>query len=205
MRRLADQEPETRRWIDEIPCDGSAVLWDVGANVGVFSMYAAARGLRVVAVEPAPQNLLLLALNVAKNRCGDRVTLLPTALGEISGVAEMNLSSHEFGSAHHGFGTTETFRGKPTPAALSRFRLAGISIDDAVSTLGLPAPTHIKIDVDGIELMVLHGALTSLRQVAGACVELKHEEQIVGQIVAQLESVGLALVARSSRNGFFSR
>ena len=57
---FSTKEPETLEWIDEIP-QGS-VLWDIGANIGLYTCYAAkARGCRVFAFEPSVFNLELLA------------------------------------------------------------------------------------------------------------------------------------------------
>jgi hypothetical protein len=54
------KEPETLEWIDGIP--HGSVVWDIGANVGIYTCYAAkARGARVIAFEPSVFNLELLA------------------------------------------------------------------------------------------------------------------------------------------------
>ena len=51
-RSLLSKEPETITWLDRLEEDD--VLWDVGACVGSYSIYAAVRrGVRVVAFEPA--------------------------------------------------------------------------------------------------------------------------------------------------------
>ena len=205
MQRYADAEPETRTWIDAMVVNQDSVLWDVGANVGVFSIYAAMRGLSVVAAEPAPQNLMLLTRNITLNHAVERVTVLPIALSLASGSARMKLSDLRFGSAGHGFGTADMFRGKAPRTPHSEFALAGISIDDAVAHLNLPSPTYLKIDVDGIELAILRGAQIALRGVVGACVELKHQPRVVEQIISTLAAAGLQLHHRSKRNGFFSR
>jgi FkbM family methyltransferase len=205
MQRYADVEPETRTWIDAMMVNQDSVLWDVGANVGVFSIYAAMRGLSVVAAEPAPQNLMILTRNIALNHVVERVTVLPIALSLSSGSARMKLSDLRFGSAENGFGTTDMFRGGAPRTPQSEFALAGISIDDAVAHLNLPPPTYLKIDVDGIELAILRGASIALRGVVEVCVELKHEPRVVEQIISTLAEAGLQLQHRSKRNGFFSR
>ena len=52
-RSYNEKEPETLDWIDTALVDGDVFL-DVGANVGVYSLYAALRHprLRVIAIEP---------------------------------------------------------------------------------------------------------------------------------------------------------
>jgi hypothetical protein len=64
-RTLMTKEPETLEWIDGF--EKSDVLWDVGANVGLYTLYAALRGLSVLAFEPSPGNYFLLSRNIELN------------------------------------------------------------------------------------------------------------------------------------------
>ena len=65
-RTATTREPDTIAWIDGF--EPGSVLWDIGANVGVYSLYAAlARDVRVVAFEPAAANFFLLTRNIALN------------------------------------------------------------------------------------------------------------------------------------------
>jgi precorrin-6B methylase 2 len=67
--RFVYDEPETVWWIDQIVQPGDCV-WDVGANVGLYALYAASRvgvGGTVVAFEPAADNYAALCRNVALN------------------------------------------------------------------------------------------------------------------------------------------
>ena len=50
------KEPETIAWLNDLP--QSSTFWDIGANVGIFSIYAAKTKLAtVIAVEPSNLNL----------------------------------------------------------------------------------------------------------------------------------------------------
>ena len=56
---FSTKEPETLDWIDNIPL--GSVLWDIGANIGLYSCYAArSRNCQVIAFEPSVFNLELL-------------------------------------------------------------------------------------------------------------------------------------------------
>jgi len=68
-------------WIDRIP--HGSVLWDVGANVGIFTVYAArARRLRVVACEPSIFNLETLVRNLALNDVTHLVSVMPLPISD---------------------------------------------------------------------------------------------------------------------------
>ena len=59
------KEPETIEWIDTFaPGD---VLFDIGANIGCYSIYAASRSVRVMAFEPESQNYALINQNIFLN------------------------------------------------------------------------------------------------------------------------------------------
>ena len=63
---MDDGEPETIRWLDGLP-EGE-VLWDIGANVGAFTVYGAVkRKLRVVAFEPGAASFATLTKNIELN------------------------------------------------------------------------------------------------------------------------------------------
>ena len=75
------KEPETLEWIDSIP-EGS-VIWDIGANIGLYSCYAAKhRNCKVFAFEPSIFNLELLARNIFINKLVDRLTIIPLPLSD---------------------------------------------------------------------------------------------------------------------------
>lgn len=73
-----DKEPETLGWIQGFG-PGETML-DVGANVGLYSLYAAHRGHRVLALEPESQNFALMNENIHLNGLVSRVTAYCLAL-----------------------------------------------------------------------------------------------------------------------------
>jgi FkbM family methyltransferase len=167
---FSTKEPETLAWIDGMP-EGS-VVWDIGGNVGLYSCYAAKhRRCRVFAFEPSVFNLELLARNIFLNGLTDLVTIVPLALAERVEVSTLNMSNTEWGGALSSFGQSFGHEGTPM-ARVFEFRTIGLSMVDAVSALGIPQPDYIKIDVDGIEHLILRGGLPVLRQVKGVLVEI---------------------------------
>lgn len=155
-------EPETVAWIESLPSD--AVLWDIGANVGLYAIYAAKRGVRVLAFEPAASTLAVLTRNIEINGVSDRVSAYGIALSAETKLDALYMDSArtEAGHAVHSFGTRRTVAG----AIEGGFQQAtiGYAADAFAAQFGAPRPTHIKLDVDGIEADILHGANTMMGQ-----------------------------------------
>lgn len=187
------KEPETIRWIDEQPA--GAVFWDVGANVGTYSLYAALRGAQVIAFEPAAANYYLLNHNIALNRMEQRVSAYCLALTDRPSLDELYLSSVEIGEALHGFGRPTDWRGQRfTPR--TRQAAVGQSIDGLLAAFALPFPHYLKIDVDGIEDQIVSGAARTLRdrRLRSVLIELNTERVACRDgVVAALAAAGLAL------------
>src|SRR3990167_8176822 len=80
-KTFSTKEPETLQWIDNIP--EKSVFWDIGANIGLYSLYAAKRRhCRVWAFEPSVFNLELLARNIFLNKLTYQICIVPIALNE---------------------------------------------------------------------------------------------------------------------------
>ena len=95
-KSFASKEPETLDWIDQLP--EGCTLWDVGANVGLYSIYAAKkRECRVVAFEPSVFNLELLARNLFLNGLQSRVSLVPLALSDKLEQSQLRMTTTEWG------------------------------------------------------------------------------------------------------------
>ncbi len=150
-------EPGMWGWFaDMTPGD---VLLDVGANVGLYSVAAAAlRGCRVVGLEPFPVNVAAAVANVAANGLDDLVRILPIAAAARSGHGRLSHDKVVPGVASQAFhlGDGAASDGK------SEMPVEGMAIDDLVARGDIPFPTRIKIDVDGGEEAVVAGMQATL-------------------------------------------
>ncbi len=157
---ILTKEPETIEWINSF--GRGEVLWDIGANIGVYSLYAAiVRGAKVLAFEPSPFNTAMLVKNVSINRADEMVWTFPIALSDRTRADYLMMQNIDAGGALSSFGTDIDLRGEkfiPT----HRNMTLGYSIDDFVSVFGMPRPNHIKIDVDGTEMQVTAGMARTL-------------------------------------------
>lgn len=188
---FASKEPETLAWIDTFPT--GSVLWDIGANVGLYSCYAAkSRASRVLAFEPSVFNVEVLARNIFINDVVDRVTIFSLPLSGGLGVSEMNMTTTAWGGALSTFGERNG-----NSQSVFRFSAVGLSIDEAVDLLNLPVPDYIKLDVDGIEHLILKGGPKVLRRVRGVLVEIDDADQEqAGSATALLREAGLVLAEK---------
>jgi FkbM family methyltransferase len=86
-RTLETKEPETLAWIPGF--DSSAILVDIGANVGMYTIWAPVMaGVRVFAFEPEALNYAVLNQNIELNDLHDRGTAYCAALSDATGVGE---------------------------------------------------------------------------------------------------------------------
>lgn len=155
-------ETWTADWVRGLP--KGAVLWDVGANIGVFTLLAAENPNvgKVVAIEPAFFNYNAILRNTLLNRMTGKVIALPVGLGAATGALAFNLQNLKSGGSMHSFEQIFAFKDRSVdPAAI--YAALCYRLDDLVMLPGLPYPTHIKIDIDGHEASVLEGGDAVLR------------------------------------------
>jgi len=143
------KEPFTAEWIKSTAYKG--VFYDIGANVGSYSLIAASLmsddNSVVVAFEPVYFNFYKLCENSIINKLSSRIIPLNVALTQDNKMMEMHISNSDFGSTQ-GFDTKE---------AQYCVKVLCASLDQMVESFGLPFPNHIKIDVDGSEKDVIEG------------------------------------------------
>ena len=157
------REPETVEWVENYIKPGQ-VFFDVGSNIGTYSLIAAKyhKGtVKVYAFEPAFQNFPILIKNILRNNCGEIVFPLNVPLDEVDTLATFNYSSLEEGSALHAFGDPIDYKGEAFQPIFKQLAMS-TTIDRLVQHYGLLRPNHIKLDVDGLELKILKGAKTTI-------------------------------------------
>ncbi len=163
VQTLYTKEPDTIEWLRSMrPGD---VLFDIGANMGQYSLLAAQNGVIVHAFEPESQNFALLVRNVILNNFSDLITPWPVALSDHISLDILHLSSLVAGGSCHAYGESTDFKGRPH-AFPHRQGSCSTTLDHFVAKYG--HADHIKIDVDGFEHLVIKGgdfALTKARSV----------------------------------------
>tara|TARA_B100000965_G_scaffold19470_1_gene14549 strand:+ start:9826 stop:10725 length:900 start_codon:yes stop_codon:yes gene_type:complete len=158
------KEPETLEWIDSFKGE-KIVFWDIGANIGLYSLYAAIKhpNIEIVSFEPSVNNLRILSRNIYKNNFFKQIKIFQLPLSEQENTFS-NMNEMEFieGWSMSTFGESKDFEGsifKPNHA----YKLFGTNINYLLDKKILKFPNYIKIDVDGIEHKILLGANNHLK------------------------------------------
>lgn len=159
---LFDKEPETIEWIDTFK-DGE-VMYDIGANVGIYSMYAAKKfpKLKVYSIEPTFFNYYLLNKNIYSNNLMNQVTAVCVALADTNSFNYMHIPSIDDGGAQTNFGSNLDYNKNEFKAEFVQGSLS-FTLDYFIENFNAPHPTHLKIDVDGLEYEIISGASATLK------------------------------------------
>lgn len=182
---MLKKQPATIAWIDSF--QPNSVFWDVGANVGVYSLYAALRGdTRVMAFEPAAVNYFLLTANCEANGFDGRVQCVLAGLGKHQALATLEVSQFAAGMSF-------SFRAKRDTAYPGRQAALILSVDHLVEDYGIACPNYIKIDVPGVSEAVIAGAARTLKrsEVREVHIEVRANSSGGRRIVEALGACGL--------------
>lgn len=167
---LRDIDPELLRLVQQQVMPGS-IVWDIGANVGLFCFAAASAagpGGRVIAIEPDATLITLLRRSAHGNRNLAKVELLAVAVADEVTVRTFNIAARNRATSHlDGYGTSQSggTRGTELVPAVTLNWLAQ----------HFPLPDILKIDVEEAEVEVL----------SGAGMVLKHQPTIICEVAAK--------------------
>jgi FkbM family methyltransferase len=203
VKTIREKEPWTLEWIATFA--PGEILLDCGANVGMYTIWAAAtRRSRVFAFEPEAQNYALLNRNIQLNGVSSQVSAYCMGLLDKSGLSALHMADLQPGGSCHSVGEALDFQHQPLQALFAQGCIAG-TVDELVGSGALPIPQHIKIDVDGFEPKVIAGARATLREraVKSLLVETNPALEDHRAMVGEIESFGFrhdpAQVLRAER------
>lgn len=188
--RPVAKEPWTVQWIEQQLRAGD-VLYDIGANVGGYALIAGKHGgsdVTVVAVEPGYASYAALCNNIVLNGLGASVLALPVVLGEATRLGSLSYRDLSAGAAMHELDAAGS--------GAYRQPVLVFALDDLVEQFELPAPTLVKLDVDGAESAVLAGARRTLvrPELRSLIVEVDNDQ--TEAVLGETERAGFSLTRR---------
>ena len=153
-----NKEPETIEWINSFKNSKATIFWDIGANIGLFSIYNSLKNKKscTISFEPSTSNLKVLSRNISINNLKN-INIFPIALSDKkNGFFMMNENKFVDGGALNTFSERYNFEGKTFKPEMS-YSFYGTNIEKLINDKFLEIPSYIKIDVDGIEHLILKG------------------------------------------------
>jgi FkbM family methyltransferase len=135
----------------DVKIDNDDIVIDAGANVGVFSAYAASKGANVFAFEPVPETITILkqTLDINKNK----FNIVPLALSDKTGPAKIFI-------APSGNGTNSIVEDQHNGS----ISIQSSTLDDWAEKENIKRIDFIKADIEGAERLMLKGAKNVLRE-----------------------------------------
>ena len=164
INSLFKKEPETIDWINSFDQSKKIIFWDIGANIGIYSVYAATKfnDIEVVSFEPSTSNLRILSRNISINDLDSKIKINQFPLiDKENQYLTMNEGEFVEGWSMNTFGQNTDFKGEKF-LARNKYKIFGTSIDYILENKFLKIPNYIKIDVDGIEHLILKGGINFL-------------------------------------------
>jgi FkbM family methyltransferase len=174
------------------------VFFDVGANVGAYSLFVASHAgpeAKVFAIEPHPVVARRLAFNIGSNNLPG-ITVLQMALSDKAGEAELHTMPQNLG-------TTTIRAGEKPKHKPTGFKVRTDTLLSIVTSAGLAKIDAIKLDVEGAEEPILSTFFRDARQTQWPLVViLENRERVVFEL---LSSLGYRHVMTTRDNVIFER
>lgn len=161
VKTFYSKEPETIEWIKSFESDD--IFFDIGANIGLYTIYAGERCKKVYAFEPEASNFGLLNKNIQINGLGDKIRAYCIAISDENTFNTIRLSCLTPGSAFHSFAVNKDHNGKEFNPIFEQGCIS-YTLDSIVYDIGIEVPNHIKVDVDGLESRILKGSRRLLKE-----------------------------------------
>ena len=164
-----DKEPETLDWINGF--EKETVFWDIGANVGLYSIYAAkTRKSYVSAFEPSVFHLAFLSKNISVIKLENQINIIPVIISDKESIGLFSNSSVSNGAALSSL--IQRADKKNSRISECKYRMPVFTLDSICTKFNLTNPKHLKIDVDGLEFNIIKGAKKTFKTLESLLIEV---------------------------------
>ena len=112
VKSLFSKEPITIDWIRSF--ENNSIFYDIGANVGMYSIFAAIiSNVKVLSFEPESNNFQILMENIFLNNLKNKIDAYPLGLSNTTALTKLYMSTFEKGQGHHSVGESIDHNLKP--------------------------------------------------------------------------------------------
>ena len=210
IKTFFTKEPETLEWIDNFEKKNKMIFWDIGANIGLYSIYSVLKNENVstISFEPSTSNLRVLSRNISINNLENKIKILPTPLtNKANQFLTMNEGDFVEGGALNTFGENYNFAGKLFDSKM-KYKILGTTIKNLLDNNILEIPNYIKIDVDGIEHLILEGAGKYLKdkRIKSLSIEINEDfEEQYKKVIEIMDQNEFKLLHKKHNNEMFNK
>ena len=158
----------------------------------MYSIFSAkVSKVKVYSFEPESNNFQILMENIISNNLVGQVKAFPIAIGEKSDFTSLYLNDFIIGSSHHMIDNPldHNLQKKEFKINQGVFKT---SLDKIVSEWGFPMPKYLKIDVDGIENLIIKNSKSILKNknLTSVLIEINRNREEDLEIITILEENG---------------
>ncbi len=204
------KEPETIEWINKFEKKDKIIFWDIGANIGLYSIYSSLKNKNstTISFEPSSSNLRILTRNISINNLEKNIKVFPIPLSNKENSFQL-MKEGQFieGGALNVFGEKFDFEGKNFEPSM-KYNLFGTTINFLLEHKILDIPDYIKMDVDGIEHLILEGGNRVLNnnKIKSLSIEVneKFQEQ-QHRVMDEMSKFGFKLLHKKNNNTIFAK
>lgn len=203
-RTFNEKEPEMLDWLDE-KLQNDDVFFDVGANVGIYSIYAAMRNQnsQIFAFEPEYSNLHQLKQNILINQMANKIETYSIAFNGKSGISYLHIQDETPGAALSTVSDEELSKTATGHKVVWKEGIAVTTLDEFCVQVGIQ-PTMIKIDVDGNELSILKGGAKTFENPIMKNIYIEVDKQNK-ECENLLSKYGFVLTQKANQNQIWNR
>ncbi len=205
------KEPETLDWMDKYGSKKKC-LYDIGANVGIYSIYYAKKfDSDVIAFEPSYKNLNLFSQNIKLNKLEKNICLIPNPISSnfvISDFFQLDSTAGAAAATFNDGDMKNTFinNGKfNNESKMINYKTLGLSIDYLISQELIRPPNLIKIDVDGNELDIIEGLNETIKKTDDLSILIETRGKTHQKIEENLKKLSLKKISQFKDNSIWQK
>lgn len=204
------QEPETIEWIETFSND--SVFWDIGANIGSYSIYAGSlnKNLKILSFEPSAVNFFLLNRNIFLNEMDQTISAYPIAFNDLDSLGYLHMNSDTPGGAMNFFSEKDIIKETKVRGNIiqinCRQAMTSYTIDFFVDLYKPPLPNYIKIDVDSFGDKIVKGGMKILSssKLKSVSIELDDNEiDYVDRVISIMQKSGFYKIEKHQHETIF--
>jgi len=186
------KEDNIKEYINSLP--KNSIFYDLGANLGWFSLYAASLELKVYAFEVDKDNFFGLQENIKANpNIANNIFSFNQGIADKKQKVNLRLGYNSSIGGHHKTLEIPNFSASNSIIENNKIEITVDSLDNIIKNQNLPYPDHLKVDIDGSEYAFLLGANETLKQAKSMVIEFWIDSEYYNKSIDILKSFGFKL------------